>query len=245
MSWHLSWPHLSLTGWSSIKSCSSMATHWAARALITSQGRCRVLAGHWSQVLVQPLTPLLPWRGAGQDTTPAVGRHVPLFLSTFAISITVTLIIRTFFIRSLPHPLNTRLLICKKRKWNTSGIGLFWKQNQGLHEAGAKWDSANTWPLHRLLHCTMFCCWCSCRLYVTLNKRWWAALPAGSLLYMLRNRQKYFAFLATVIVFPDVRNEEKISSANTDNFLLEFPLPFCPTSAFLFSCIILVAQSTP
>lgn len=59
-------------------------------------------------------------------------------------------------------------------------------------------------------------------------------LPVGTLPHMLRNRKKYFPFLATVIVFPDLGNEEKTSSANV---MSEYwPLPLWIPVAILPKC---------
>lgn len=47
-----------------------------------------------------------------------------------------------------------------KYQWNLH----FFKENKGLHKAGAKRYVANTWPLHRFLYCNTFCSWCNVQL---------------------------------------------------------------------------------
>lgn len=142
-----------------------MATHWAAKAFIISQERWAVLAVHWSQFLVsvQPLAPPLPWRDAGHDTVPAVGRHVPFFLSTFVISLVVALINKTFFIR-VGHIVKTPNFSFVKKEMKYQWNLPFCKENKGLQKAGDKWDLANTWPLRRFLYRNMLCSWCNVQL---------------------------------------------------------------------------------
>lgn len=55
---------------------------------------------------------------------------------------------------------------------------------------------------------------------------------------MLRNRKKYFPFLATVIVFPDLGNKEKICLANVTSkyrpLPLGIPIAILPKCCFPF-----------
>lgn len=142
---------------------------WATRAFITSQETRAVLTSHWSEFLFcsDPHSPASLERS---DTIPATGRHIPLSLSISISSQMVAFIIKTLFIRSWPHPENTKLLVGKKRKGNTGVIYLFFfKENEGLHKAGSIWGLASpgSCPARlfpRFPYCHTFCSWCSVQL---------------------------------------------------------------------------------
>lgn len=185
MGWHLSWAHLTWIGWSSIKCYSSVATH----ELQELSDPARKHGESWQITednfcSVQTHIPLLPWKGVGHDTIPAIGRYIPLSPSISISSQMVALIIKTF-IRSWPHPQNTKLLICKKRQWNTGVIYLLLKENKGLHKAGSSWGLASPGscparPFPRFLNGHTFCSWCSVRLQAlpSLNTMCWAAFAS-------------------------------------------------------------------